>query len=274
MSSSRPTLLSMALAPAAGLFLRLRVVWPYLWRYMGQVLRWWVRARETTNLTYPITPLSRLQLAALAAQVTGATPERVLELFDELEQDGALRAHIVQLASAPERRHKSDPQMPYGRRLVWYALVRLLRPQQVVETGVEKGLGSVVICAALLRNRAEGHPGQYIGTDINPRAGYLLAGPYAEVGRIAYGDSLASLEQLTGAVDLFINDSDHSADYEANEYRCIAPRLSPQAVVVGDNAHATDRLYQFARSTGRRYLYTNEVAEGHWFPGAGVGVAW
>ncbi len=195
MSSSRPTLLSMALAPAAGLFLRLRVVWPYLWRYLGQVLRWWVRARETTNLTYPITPLSRLQLAALTAQVTGATPERVLELFDELEQDGALRAHIVQLASAPERRHKSDPHMPYGRRLVWYALVRLLRPQQVVETGVEKGLGSVVICAALLRNRAEGHPGQYIGTDINPRAGYLLAGPYAEVGRIAADRSRGSVHQ-------------------------------------------------------------------------------
>ena len=92
----------------------------------------------------------------------------------------------------------------------------------MIETGVDKGLGSVVVCAALLRNRAEGAPGNYLGTDIRPEAGALLTGPYAEVGRILYGDSIGSLETVTGPIDLFINDSDLSSSGEPGSTRSIA----------------------------------------------------
>jgi hypothetical protein len=77
----------------------------------------------------------------------------------------------------------------------WYAFVRILS-RVVVETGVDKGLGSVLLCAALMRNRAEGFPGQYLGTDINPDAGFLLAEPYNGVGGILYGDSIQSLQSI------------------------------------------------------------------------------
>ncbi|MGH8488547.1 MAG: class I SAM-dependent methyltransferase [Gammaproteobacteria bacterium] len=88
----------------------------------------------------------------------------------------------------------------------------------MVETGVDKGLGSCVL-AALLRHAAEGFPGRYYGTDINPAAGGLFCGEYARTGRILYGDSVRSLAQLDEPIDFFINDSDHSADYEALEIR-------------------------------------------------------
>src|SRR5690606_983731 len=98
-----------------------------------------------------------------------------------------------------------------------------LKPRCVVETGLDKGHGAVLLCAALQRNAAEGaRHGQYYGTDINPAAGYLLSGPYAMYGKILVGDSIASLKTLTDPIDLFINDSDHSADYEYAEYRSIA----------------------------------------------------
>jgi len=120
----------------------------------------------------------------------------------------------------------TDLSKGYGRRLGWYALVRALKPHTVVETGVDKGLGSCVLVDALLRKRAEGHPGRYVGTDINPQAGWLFQGPYREVGEIRYGDSLdSSLQQLEGPVDLFINDFDHSAEYEQWEYDCIASKV-------------------------------------------------
>src|SRR5271154_4330663 len=88
----------------------------------------------------------------------------------------------------------------------------------LIETGVDQGMGAVVLCSALSRNALEGHPGKYYGTDINPDAGYYLQPPYSNHGQILYGDSLKSLEGLSCAVDLFINDSHHSEIYEEAEY--------------------------------------------------------
>jgi cephalosporin hydroxylase len=112
--------------------------------------------------------------------------------------------------------------------LIWYAIVRAIKPEVVVETGVDQGMGAVVLCAALKRNASEGHPGQYFGTDINPRAGYFLKGEYAKFGKVLHGDSLKSLETLE-KIDLFINDSDHSASYERAEYELIRSKLTPRA---------------------------------------------
>jgi hypothetical protein len=75
------------------------------------------------------------------------------------------------------------------------------------------------LCAALLRNATEEFSGKYYGTDLNPTAGYFLKGRYADVGPILFGDSITSLANFGGEIDLFINDSDHSADYEAPSIR-------------------------------------------------------
>jgi predicted O-methyltransferase YrrM len=161
----------------------------------------------------------------------------------------------------------------FGRRLGWYAVARAIKPKTIVETGVDKGLGSCVLSAALARNTEEGYPGHYYGFDINPKAGYLLAGKYAEFGEIRYGDSLASLRQLDAAIDLFINDSDYNPNYETAEYNTVAPRLSPNAIVLGDNSHATDRLLAFSLATERQFAFFRETPDKHWYPGAGIGIS-
>jgi hypothetical protein len=80
---------------------------------------------------------------------------------------------------------------------------------------------------------------------------------------------LISLEER---IDLFINDSDHSAEYEYREYRAVASRLAPSAIILGDNAHVTDKLALFARETGRHFIFFREEPKDHWYPGAGIGV--
>lgn len=236
--------------------------------------RWLATSRETTNFTYDLDPTNEAYLAAFVAVVANRPVEEIEGYLREIQSDTALRQHVrdTTLANADARAF-SDSEARYGRRIGWYALVRALKPRVVVETGVEKGLGSVVLCAALLRNRGEGNDGQYIGTDIDPGAGWLLKGGYAATGRIAYGDSITSLESLGLAVDLFINDSDHSDEYEAREYAVIESALTPGAVVVGDNAHVTDKLFRFARQTGRDFLFFHEQPYKHWYPGGGIGVA-
>jgi predicted O-methyltransferase YrrM len=147
-----------------------------------------------------------------------------------------------------------------------------MKPKVIVETGVDKGLGSVLLCSALLRNQHEGFPGQYYGTDIDLNAAYLLVRPYDSVGQILYGDSIESLEQLD-EVDLFINDSDHSSDYERREYEFIASKLTPRAVVLGDNAHSNGELAAFSRKHSRQFLFFREEPANHWYPGAGIGIS-
>lgn len=153
-------------------------------------------------------------------------------------------------------------------------MVRAKKPKVVVETGVDKGLGSCVLAAALLKNRAEGHDGHLYGTDIDPEAGFLLNGRYAEVGEVLYGDSIESLIALDETIDVFINDSDHSADYEGREYETISEKLADDAVILGDNAHETDRLFQFAQASGRKFLYFGELPADHWYSGGGIGFAY
>ena len=246
----------------------------YLKPRLSELIQWAQSSRETSNFTYDLTELNLSQLAGWVSVITGCTLQQAIQWIHELRHDDALRHHLNQLTATSDSAITADLNMGYGRRLGWYALVRALKPRTVVETGVDKGLGSCVLAAALLRNRAEGHPGRYVGTDINPQAGWLFQSPYREAGEILYGDSIESLQRLEGPIDLFINDSDHSAEYEEREYACIASKLSPQAVVLGDNAHVTDKLYQFASATGRRFLFFSEKPADHWYPGAGIGAAW
>jgi predicted O-methyltransferase YrrM len=192
--------------------------------------------------------------------------------MDELEEDEALRAFIAQRVRETWLHRVADEQARYGRRLGWYAMARVLKPRVVVETGVDKGLGSVVLCAALLRNAAEGAPGRYYGTEIIRGFGPLLAGPYAATGSILWGDSIESLRDLPGPVDLFINDSDHSAEYERQEYAAIAGKLSPDGIIIGDNCHVTDELAKFSEAQGRRFLCFREEPL-HWHQGGAMGLS-
>jgi cephalosporin hydroxylase len=246
-------------------------------RYLGPSARsawqWLWQSREITNLTYDLTPTNKRYLShfvSIVAQIPFSAAEAYLE---ELAQDTSLKAYLTERYRASNYQNIGDETPLYARRLGWYALVRALKPEVVVETGIDKGLGSVVLCAALLRNREDGYPGHYYGTDVNPEAGFLLAGPYAEVGTILYGDSIEALAKLT-RIDLFINDSDHSAEYEAREYETIAPLLSDRAIILGDNSHVTDSLVNFAERTQRRFLFFREAPEAHWYPGAGIGICY
>lgn len=239
----------------------------------GRLIRWLFTSRETTNYTFQLEKGNQEYLEFLISDILDIPLHEVQKYTKELEDDEELRRHIETQTALSPWAHLADREVRYSRRIGWYAFVRALKPQVVIETGVDKGLGACVLAAALLRNAAEGHPGQYYGTDINPKAGYLLSGRYAEVGRVLYGDSIESLRAFQEPIDLFINDSDHSADYEAREYETVFPKLSPNAVLLGDNSHSTDKLMQFSLAHNRHFSLFLEKPKDHWYQGAGIGIS-
>jgi predicted O-methyltransferase YrrM len=244
-------------------------------RVVGASVRWLFTSREHHNYTYDLTALNRGHLAWFVAQVCGVPVAAVRGWFAELDQDGALRGQIEAATAASPRRGLADRRARYGRRLGWYAMVRARRPGHVVESGVDKGLGTCVLAAALLRNAAEGYPGRVSALDINPAAGYLVAAePWSTVVDLVVGDSVASIAGLTTPVDLFLHDSDHSVAHEQAELTAVEPKLAPGALLLTDNVTSTNVLARHAEETGRRFLAFTERPARHWFPGDGIGAAW
>jgi len=253
------------------LLVRARIVIGYLGPRLKHGFRWIFRDTETSNFYYRLSELNRQQLAHFVAVITKTSHAQVLAFFAELEGDSQLRHHLQRLLRESDQ--PSQIQVEFGRRLGWYAFTRIMKPRVVIETGVDHGVGACVLASALLRNIAEGFPGKYVGTEMRPDAGKLLAEPYTKVGRVIYGDSNTTLRAFSEEIDLFINDSDHSADYEYDEYTSIASKISESALVIGDNSHVTNKLAEWSVENGRKFLFFSEKPQEHWYPGAGIGVS-
>ena len=232
-------------------------------------IRGWIWKRtENLNFYYGISELNKVHLAHILSHILKTSYEQILGYFHELESDEDLKKHI----ELGLKEYGQDfTRIEFGRRLGWYAVVRALKPNLVVETGVDQGVGAWVLTSALLRNHAEGSSGTYIGTDISQNAGNLLSGKYKSMGKIMFGDSIESLNKLTDKIGVFINDSDHSAEYEAAEYETVTRLLSDNCVLIGDNSHVTTKLSEYSRKHGRDFLFFSEKPKNHWYPGAGIG---
>lgn len=244
----------------------------YIKPILDNYVTWFEKSKEQSNFTYQLTELNEHQLAGLIDVVTDCGIGKAQEYFAELKTDTRLSDHVNRMTLNSTLKDYADLNQGYGRRLGWYAMIRATKPRVVVETGVDKGLGSCVIASAILRNRTEGFPGKYFGTDINRQAGYLFTDPYSSAGQILYGDSIESLLKLDEPIDLFINDSDHSAAYEANEYLTVHSRLSYRAVILGDNSHVSPSLFEYASRCNKKYLFFSEKPKDHFYPGAGIGI--
>jgi predicted O-methyltransferase YrrM len=255
-------------APLAVLPIRLNAVVRHNAQMMSRSVRWLFQSREHTNFTYDLTPLNREYLIWFITAVTQCSVSQARGYLDEILADHALRAHVQAATAASKHRRLADMNVHYGRRIGWYALVRAFKPQHVVETGTDKGLGAVVFAAALLRNGS----GRLTTIDVNPNAGYLVAGRYATVIDRRIGDSLSILAGLD-SVDLFLHDSDHTAAYEAAELAAVTPHLTDRAVVLSDNAQYTNELATWSETHGRRFLFFDEEPADHWYPGDGIGVS-
>ncbi len=258
-----------------------------LWRHRAAAVRqprvsgrFLVSGREVTNFTYPITNMAELE--AFVAAVVDAPLDRVRERVREAEDDRPLRDGLARKLAT---RHDRADAPHFGRRLVWYCLIRLERPRIVVETGTHDGLGTALMVAALVRNAQEGHPGELHSFDIDPAAGWLTEGQPADRFTLHRGDIRETLPAVLGAsaIDMFVHDSLHTYEQERFEYRFALDHRAVRIVLVSDNARTgspddapetTHALRDACGSDGGSYAVFRERPLGHFTGGgtAGVGV--
>jgi len=229
-------------------------------------LHYLLRDREFTNLTYEIDNTD--ELADFVAAELGRPLDEIQGYVSEPQHD---EPFLRELRAALRGRSDRNDEPRFGRRLGWYAVVRALRPELVIETGVHDGLGSALLLRALERNGT----GRLIGFDLTAESGWLVPSSLRDRYELVLGDVRETLpRELSGRrVDVFIHDSLHTYEHEQFELALALERGAENVVLVSDNAHATDALSDLCREHTLSYGLFRERPRAHFYPGAGLGLA-
>ena len=139
-------------------------------RTISSVCSWLIKSREYTNFTYEISESNLKKLSFWISVVTDISVDSASRYISEIMEDETFKLQLETRTRISRYRGVSDRQIHFGRRVGWYALIRIVQPQLVVETGTDKGLGAAVILQALKRN---GH-GKLITIDINQKSGFYF----------------------------------------------------------------------------------------------------
>jgi len=133
-----------------------------------------------------------------------------------------------------------------------YTLVRLLKPELVVVTGVGAGVSSWTILHAMEENST----GTLISIDLPtpntrllPDVGYLVPEELRHRWDFQKGPSQRLLPQILSEVkeiDMFLHDSRHSYSNQLREYQTAWPFIRPGGILLSDDVN-NDALYEASR---------------------------
>lgn len=220
----------------------------------------------------------RQAFIAAAAGISDAEAQRVV---DEVLDDDAFNAELVarrqRFLGAPAR--SSDFMWLNGggsqffQFVIHYALVRLLQPQIVVETGGTPGSSSAFMLRAMERNgrgklvtldlpslgamgdiKTEGEKIWYekMPTDLPP--GWMVPESLRSRHHQVLGDARQTLPEVVKTYpqfDIFIHDSDHSYEHMTWEYRTAWPHIKPGGLLCSDDIRIHGAWPDFAREVGQ-----------------------
>ena len=207
--------------------------------------------------------------------------------FDEvMERKAFVETYLAEL----ERRYQSHfvagwVNLVDAQFLYW--LVRRIKPNTVVQTGVSNGLSSAFIMLALAKNGPEGRLHvidlPYIFDPADPHwtqqgylhgvvipqgksSGWMVPDIYRDRFEVGVGDAKALLPPLIDrldAIDMFFHDSDHTYNHMMFEFNQAMRKLKAHGVIVADDISWNTSLWDFAdkhRLPGYNYRATLGVA--------------
>jgi predicted O-methyltransferase YrrM len=151
-----------------------------------------------------------------------------------------------------------------------YWIVRRLKPNTILQTGVSNGLSSAFMMLALAKNGTQGTlhvvdvPAIFDPADPNwtrngavfgfvipegKSSGWMVPDIYRDRFEVGIGDAKILLPKLVdrlGAVDMFYHDSDHTYNHMVFEFEQAKRKLAPNSVVVADDISWNASLWDFA----------------------------
>lgn len=238
-----------------GLPKRLNMVLTYSIPIVTSQVRWSFRTIEWTNFPYVLDEHQINRLAHFVSSTLRVPHLQCIEFFNELDNDNEFKNELLKNYEKSRMKGVMNSNFVFGRRYAWYAIVRILHPAVVIETGTDKGLGSAILSQALRKNGS----GELYTVDVNPDSGALVESVYFEGNiKIIHGYSSKFLQSFSKKCDFFIHDSDHSYENESLEYELISEKLSDKGLVASDNSGLSHALDSWSESQGRLLYYFQE----------------
>ncbi|MCI4350971.1 MAG: class I SAM-dependent methyltransferase [Thermoplasmata archaeon] len=199
-------------------------------------------------------------------KLTGATPAAIDRVLGELAGAIATERRIREAHRAGGRSFYAQFRAPFD----VYAMVRLLRPTEIVETGVSSGVSSAAFLSALRRNRGGrlhsiDLPTRQATEKLGRRESPVAIPPGRDSGwavpaelRAGWDLRLGPSERLLPVlvrelpeVSIFLHDSHHTPQHLTFELETVRPRLRPGSIVLADNTVWTGEAFdRFAASLG------------------------
>jgi len=147
------------------------------------------------------------------------------------------------------------------RQVELYLICRHLKPEIVVETGVENGISTTFILAALDKNIK----GILYSIEVLERlpdgrkVGWLVPSDMRKRWRLIIGNSLETLPQLLEKIrliDIFIHDSEHSYQVMMGEYIAAWPHIKLGGLLISDDTGRNEAFIDFCKMNKRKPLWT------------------
>jgi len=133
-----------------------------------------------------------------------------------------------------------------------YAIVRLLKPNIIVETGVENGISASFILQALKDNNY----GKLYSIEITQilangrEAGWIIPSDLKSRWELLIGNSLEVLPILCRSlhsIDIFIHDSEHSYPVMFGEYLIVWPYIRSGGFLISDDTGENEAFINFSQ---------------------------
>jgi Methyltransferase domain len=233
--------------------------------------------RAARNVRHPRRLLEARAIRAEVADFLGGRD--VLAQYEREVGASGLREHLLDkgrehLAAVGGSGH-SLGAIGYTEGTYLYAVLRHVRPQAAVETGVANGFSTAFSLLALEQN-GEGRlysvdlPRE-VGRDYEPgtfyegegragippgsEPGWLIPPELKQRWTLLLGrtqDELPPLLERLRTIDSFMHDSEHSFDCMWFEFNEAWPHLRPGGVLLSDDVNSTEAFPRFAQERGRR----------------------
>lgn len=224
------------------------------------------------NPGYALKALAREFVSADERFLAAHTGSRVAEIRRLMREPFEDLTFLGHLQSSERRLQEQEIQSAdlFAKKIrIQYAILRALRPQVVVETGVANGVSTSFFLYALHRNGAGtlhsieiGDP-KYLPAGAAP--GWLVPEWLRGRWNLHLGDARALLSPLLtelGPVDVFIHDSLHTYEHMMFEFQQAYPRLKEGGFLLADDALWNGSFRDFGA----------QVGSGKWTILRGVGV--
>jgi len=224
---------------------------------------------ELESHTYDVANLD--ELADFLAAEFGVDRARALEHLREPESDPVFNEDWRR-----RMRFRFDVKRraQLANRLIWWGLVRSLRPQLIVECGIFNGVGSLVLLRALARNREEGAPGRLLSIDSDPTMGWAVPSELQADWTTVEGFTSDVLESSIDGkrVDILIHDTPHTYENQMLEFSAALRYPAELLVLIDSSGGQTPALEELCAAHGGRYRYFRERPKDHFYPGNGSGI--